>query len=100
MHARTKHNYVDLYYVPVKRTTRIHKTYREILANVRMCVLRTYTYCYRYVSLHLQSYRHIPIYLPIYQPAYYHVRIEYVDSGLADYANKKTRTKHLIQPRT
>ena len=31
-------------------------------------------------------------YLPIYQPAYYHVRIEYVDSGLADYANKITRT--------
>ena len=51
-------------------------------------------------------------YLPIYQPAYYHVRIEYVDSGLADYANKITRTtitrtntntirtEHLIQPRT
>jgi hypothetical protein len=31
---------------------------------------------------------YIPTYLPNYQPAYYQVRIEYVDSGLADYANK------------
>ena len=31
--------------------------------------------------------------LPINQPAYYQVRIEYVNSGLADYANKITRTR-------
>ncbi len=47
-------------------------------------------------------------YLPNYQPAYHQVRIEYIDLGLADYANKNVTlreqiiiwTEHPIQPRT
>jgi hypothetical protein len=55
-------------------------------------VIGMFHYTYR-VTVNSQQ----PTYLPNYQSAYYKVCIEYVDSGLADYANKNVTLREQIR---
>lgn len=108
VHARTKHNYVDLYYVPVKRTTRIHKTYREI-KRTHACVsyvrtpnaTGTFHYTYRVTD------RYLPTYLPAnLRLSTYKVRrtrdrqIRRTRLGEPDYANKTPHTTTYVAVRS
>jgi hypothetical protein len=105
VHARTKHNYVDLNHV---RTTRVHKTYREI-KRTHACVsyvrtpnaTGTFHYTYRVTD------RYLPTYLPAnLRLSTYIVRrtrdrqIRRTRLGERDYANKTPHTTTYVAVRS
>jgi len=93
---------------PVLRTRKTDHPYTQDLQrdfSERTPVYPTYVHLTLPVRFITPTELQTDTYLPIYQPTYDQVRIEYVELGTGrlgepDYANKKTRTKLLIQPRT